>query len=353
MSKSIRTIWLAAFSLLSLTGCKEKVSEFATLPKGTAVTQYDGMSLVWHDEFDIDGRPGPDWSYEKGFVRNQEHQWYQEDNCFVEGGALVIEARQETVPNPDYSPEASPRDWKRSREYAGYTSGSINTRRSFTFKYGKLEVRAKISTEKGSWPAIWLLGNQWGWPQGGEIDVMEYYLYRDTPTILANVAWGNERGGAEWRSSYHPLARFLEKDPQWVEKFHIWTMDWTPEEIVLTDAEGNRVSNDEDWAETYPYGAFAFDTTAADVNEGDDTYLFSRDIGIVLSLDGEVLNRVSLSETVNGGFRGNTENPFNNTYEDFADYILLNYAIGGQNGGDPDGSRWPQRYYVDYVRVYQ
>ena len=165
-------------------------------------------------------------------------------------------------------------------------------------------MRAKISTEKGSWPAIWLLGNQWGWPQGGEIDVMEYYLYRDTPTILANVAWGNERGGAEWRSSYHPLARFLEKDPQWVEKFHIWTMDWTPEEIVL-------------------------------------------------SLDGEVLNRVSLSETVNGGFRGNTENPFNNTYEDFADYILLNYAIGGQNGGDPDGSRWPQRYYVDYVRVYQ
>ncbi|MBP5335175.1 MAG: glycoside hydrolase family 16 protein [Bacteroidales bacterium] len=304
MSKGIGFLCLAVVSLLSLNGCKGKVSEFAPLPKGFTVTQYDGMNLVWHDEFDIDGRPGADWSYEKGFVRNQEHQWYQEDNCFVEGGALVIEARRETVPNPDYSPEASPRDWKRSREYAGYTSGSINTRRSFTFKYGKLEVRAKISTEKGSWPAIWLLGNQWGWPYGGEIDVMEYYLYRDTPTILANVAWGNERGGAEWRSSYHPLARFLEKDPQWVEKFHIWTMDWTPGEIVL-------------------------------------------------SLDGEVLNRVDLSETVNGGFRGNTENPFNNTYEDFADYILLNYAIGGQNGGDPDGSEWPQRYYVDYVRVYQ
>ena len=197
MSKGIGFLCLAVVSLLSLNGCKGKVSEFAPLPKGFTVTQYDGMNLVWHDEFDIDGRPGADWSYEKGFVRNQEHQWYQEDNCFVEGGALVIEARRETVPNPDYSPEASPRDWKRSREYAGYTSGSINTRRSFTFKYGKLEVRAKISTEKGSWPAIWLLGNQWGWPQGGEIDVMEYYLYRDTPTILANVAWGNERGGAE------------------------------------------------------------------------------------------------------------------------------------------------------------
>ena len=45
----------------------------------------------------------------------------------------------------------------------------------------------------------------------------------------------------------------------------------SPEEIVLTDAEGNRVSNDEDWAETNPYGAFAFDVTAADVKEGDDT----------------------------------------------------------------------------------
>ena len=263
----------------------------------------DGMKLVWHDEFDVDGRPGADWSYEKGFVRNRELQWYQEENCFVENGTLVLEARRDTVVNPEYNPEAPEQDWKHSRPYAAYTSGSVNTRDSFTYKYGKLVVRAKISVAKGCWPAIWTLGNKIGWPACGEVDLMEYYVVgeNDTPTILANVAWGNERG-AEWRSTYHNLERFLQKDPDWVDKYHVWVMDWTPQEIVL-------------------------------------------------SLDGEVLNRVDLSETVNKG-RGQGQNPFSNDDPDFKDYILLDHAIG-QNGGDPSQTAFPQRYYIDYVRVYQ
>ncbi|MCR5350946.1 MAG: glycoside hydrolase family 16 protein [Bacteroidales bacterium] len=294
---------LCALSLLSGCGTSPRQA-FLPTSRDARPTEYEGMTLVWHDEFDTPGRPGPDWSYERGFVRNQEHQWYQEENCFVEDGVLVLEARRETVENPQYDPNAPERDWKRSRKVAEYTSGSVNTRNSFTFKYGKLEVRAKISVEKGSWPAIWTLGNHWGWPFCGEIDVMEYYLVRDTPTILANAAWGSENGGSEWRTTHHPLSRFLEKDPEWVEKYHVWMMDWTPDRLVL-------------------------------------------------SLDGEVLNTVDLSETVNGGFRGNTENPFSNDHPDFAHYILLDYAIGGQNGGDPSGSSWPQRYCIDYVRVYQ
>lgn len=302
------TLFAAAAAVSLLGGCKggddySRYAAYHPLPKGAEVDQVDGMKLVWHDEFDVDGRPGPDWSYEKGFVRNQELQWYQEDNCFVENGTLVLEARRDTVRNPDYNPEADPRDWKHARPYAAYTSGSVNTRNSFTYKYGKLVVRAKISVAKGCWPAIWTLGNKLGWPDGGEVDLMEYYVVgdNDTPTILANVAWGGERR-AEWRTTWHNLERFLAKDPDWVEKYHVWVMDWTPEEIVL-------------------------------------------------SLDGEVLNRVALSETVNKG-RTEGQNPFSNDDPDFRDYILLDHAIG-QNGGDPSQTAFPQRYYIDYVRVYQ
>ena len=306
MKKTALLFAAAAAASLLAGGCKggdDRYADYHPLPKGAAVDKIDGMKLVWHDEFDVDGRPGADWSYEKGFVRNRELQWYQEENCFVENGALVLEARRDTVVNPEYNPEAPEQDWKHSRPYAAYTSGSVNTRDSFTYKYGKLVVRAKISVAKGCWPAIWTLGNKIGWPACGEVDLMEYYVVgeNDTPTILANVAWGGERG-AEWRSTYHNLERFLQKDPDWVDKYHIWVMDWTPQEIVL-------------------------------------------------SLDGEVLNRVDLSETVNKG-RGQGQNPFSNDDPDFKDYILLDHAIG-QNGGDPSQTAFPQRYYIDYVRVYQ
>ncbi len=297
---------LSVVAVLALSGCnggKSPDSDYNPLRKGAKVTQYEGMKLVWHDEFDVDGRPGPDWTYEKGFVRNHELQWYQEDNCFVENGTLVLEARRDSVVNSEYDPQAPAEDWKHSRPYAEYTSGSVNTRESFTYKYGRLEVRAKISVAKGCWPAIWTLGNKYGWPACGEVDVMEYYLTGedDIPTILANAAWAKERG-AQWSTTHHHLQHFLEKDPDWVDKYHVWIMDWTPEKMVLM-------------------------------------------------LDGEVLNSVDLSQTVNKG-RADGVNPFSNDDPDFKDYILLDHAIG-QNGGDPSSTAFPQRYYIDYVRVYQ
>ena len=73
---------------------------------------------------------------------------------------------------------------------------------------------------------------------------------------------------------------------------------------------------------------------------------------IRLYLDDELLNEIELSKTFNGGWKGNTENPFNTSAEGFGDYLLLNLAIGS-NGGTPDDSQFPLRYYVDYVRVYQ
>ena len=260
------------------------------------------LRLVWSDEFEEDGRPSKDWTFERGFVRNQELQWYQSQNAYVKDGCLVIEGRKEHRKNPLY--EAGSKDWRRNREFIEYTSSSLTTRLGFQFMYGRVEVRAKIPIASGSWPAIWLLGNKWEWPQNGEIDMMEYYIKDGVPSILANACWGStERWKAVWDSVVIPFTHFAEKDPDWANQFHIWRMDW-----------------DKDFIRLY--------------------------------LDDELLNEIDLSQTINGGYDGNHENPFSNTIPGFKHYLLLNLALGS-NGGVPDDSQFPLRYFIDYVRVYQ
>ena len=88
---------------------------------------YPGYKLVFHDEFDKDGRPDPDiWRFETGFVRNHEAQYYQADNATVKDGNLVIEAHRESVKNDKYVAGSS--DWKKKDEYSTYTSASMVSR---------------------------------------------------------------------------------------------------------------------------------------------------------------------------------------------------------------------------------
>ena len=98
------------------------------------------LRLGWSDEFEVDGRPSKDWTFERGFVRNQELQWYQPQNAYVKDGFLVIEGRKEHRKNPLY--EAGSNDWRRNREFIEYTSSSLTTRLGFQFMYGRVEVRA-------------------------------------------------------------------------------------------------------------------------------------------------------------------------------------------------------------------
>ncbi len=288
--------------LFALFSGAEEGDDYKPTPKGAEPTVYEGYTLVWADEFDVDGRPSEAWSYEHGFVRNEELQWYQEDNADVRDGCLVIEGRKETVPNPRYDEGSG--DWKKNRPHAEYTSACLKTSRSYAFMYGRLEVRAQIPVTSGAWPAIWTLGNTWQWPMNGEIDVMEFYIKRGEPSILANACWSSDkRWQAVWDESVTPLTHFTERDPDWASKFHLWRMDW-----------------DKDFIRIY--------------------------------LDGELLNEVDLSKTQNQGFDGNHENPFTTAQPGFGDYILLNLAIGG-NGGKPDDFFFPLLYKVDYVRVYQ
>ncbi|MEI6142637.1 MAG: glycoside hydrolase family 16 protein [Mariniphaga sp.] len=253
-----------------------------------------GMKLVWAEEFSKNGKPDPaNWTFEKGFVRNEELQWYLETNAKCKKGVLVIEGKREHIPNPNYRKDS--KGWKTNREFVDYTSASINTRGLHEWLYGRFEIRARIDTTMGSWPAIWTLGTTQPWPSNGEIDIMEFYRVGGLSTILANVAWGTEkRNVAKWHTERIPFSKFRKSDPKWNKKFHIWRMDWTPEFIKLY-------------------------------------------------LDDELLNTTLLSETVNP----DGTNPFTKPQ-----YLLLNLAIGG-NGGDPVKAKYPIKYEVDYVRVYQ
>ena len=183
--------------------------------------------LVWSDEFTDNGRPDPaTWNFERGFVRNHEAQWYQEQNAWQQDGLLIIEARREQGrPNPTYQPDSH--QWGRQRKTIDYTSACLTTQGKRTFLYGRLEVSARIPTASGAWPAIWTLGSGLPWPSCGEVDMMEFYRINGVPHILANAAWGNdELYQAVWNSRKVPFTHFTDRDPSWSQRFHLWRMDW-------------------------------------------------------------------------------------------------------------------------------
>ena len=264
----------------------------------SVAAQEEEWQLVWSDEFNRDGRPDTAvWNYEHGFVRNEEAQWYQAENAWQQDGLLIIEARKEHRENPTYRPYG--RYWGQQRPTIDYTSACLTTAGKKSFLYGRLEVCARIPTAAGAWPAIWTLGSCMEWPSCGEIDIMEYYPIKGVPHILANAAWGNDqRYDAVWNSKKTPFSHFTGKDKNWTQQFHVWRMDWDEAHIRIL-------------------------------------------------LDDELLNDIPLSTTFNGSI-GHHENPFTKPQ-----YILLNLALGGQNGGPIDDSALPMRYEIDYVRIYQ
>lgn len=246
--------------------------------------------MVWADEFNTDGKPdSKNWSFEKGFVRNEEFQWYQEENAWCEKGMLIIEARREKKKNPGYV--AGSNEWRKKSEYAEYTSSSLKTEKLHSWKYGRFEMRAKIDVNAGLWPAFWTLGVSKEWPSNGEIDIMEYYRNM----LLANIATGTStRWKAEWFSRKKPIDSF---PAGWSEKFHVWKMDWN-------------------------------------------------ETAISLFVDDELLIKTEMSKLANKD--GSGFNPFTQPH-----YILLDLAVGGMNGGDPSGTQFPKRFEIDYVRVFQ
>jgi beta-glucanase (GH16 family) len=217
-------------------------------------------------------------------------QWYQPENAWCEGGRLIIEARKEQRPNPNF--EEGSTDWKKSRRHIEYTSSCLLTRKTASWQYGRFEMRGKIDIRSGLWPAWWTLGVSNRWPGNGEIDIMEYYRGH----LLANIACAGREG---WKAKWYgkKFATDSMGGKAWADQFHVWRMDWSDQEISLF-------------------------------------------------LDDRLLNRVPVDSLYNRD--GSGFNPFRQPH-----FMLLNLAIGGDNGGDPAGTSFPNRFEVDYVRVYQ
>jgi beta-glucanase (GH16 family) len=235
--------------------------------------------LVWADEFNQNGLPDTTkWSYETGNSGwgNNELEFYtskRPENARVENGSLIIEARKE--------------------EYNGarYTSARMLTKNKGDWKYGRIEVKAKLPKGKGMWPAIWMLPTDWaygGWPHSGEIDIMENVGY------IPDTVYGSVHTGAFNHVQGTQKTKGIQL-PDLSSAFHVYAIDWNENEISF-------------YVDNKRYFAFTNDK------------------------------------------QGSEHWPFDKRF-----HLLLNIAVGGNWGGKfgVDDSVFPQRMEVDYVRVYQ
>ena len=236
-----------------------------------------GWKLVWSDEFDKPGLPDPEkWSYEKGMLRNHEKQFYTKDreNARVEDGHLIIETR------------------KVKREKGDYTSASLNTRGHGDWTYGRFEVKAKLPSARGTWPAIWMLpgdSGKVGWPKCGEIDIMEHVGY--DPAVIHGTLHTEAYNHVK-----HTQRSSKVTEPAFATDFHTYSMEWSAEKILM-------------------------------------------------EIDGKIF--ATFGKKPGDGV---AQWPFDKSF-----HLILNLAVGGDWGGVKgiDDAAFPQRMEVDFVRVYQ
>jgi beta-glucanase (GH16 family) len=192
-----------------------KSSSGQTISKSIQVTVTVVLALVWSEEFDVAGAPDPTkWGYDLGAGGwgNNEVQNYTNriDNATVSGGTLKIIAKTE------------------SYNGSAYTSARLLSKDKFSFKYGKLEARAKLPTGVGTWPAIWMLGNNIStvnWPACGEIDIMEH-LGRDLNKIYATLHHpGHSGAGGDGTTVMIPTA---------TSEFHVYSLEWSAANLVFS-----------------------------------------------------------------------------------------------------------------------
>lgn len=219
----------------------------AQFPTASHVIDRQDKRLVWSDEFNTGTRANPDdWGYETKFVRNEEDQYYttSRKNSRIENGHLVIEAIKETVPNEDYNPMGSA--WNQTRQYAYYTSASLTTQGKHSWVHKRVEVRAKLPRGRGTWPAIWMLGDNIstvGWPACGEIDIMEYVGY--DPSRAFSTVHKSDRNHMLGNTVFGMVS-----DPQLEDKFNTYATEWDSNEVRFYFNDKlffSQQRNGEDW----------------------------------------------------------------------------------------------------------
>lgn len=256
------------------------IFSFLFPPKDTTSNQK--LKLVWREEFNKKGMPDlNNWNYEVGYMRNRELQYYtraRPENIHIKKGKLVIQALNDSM------------DIGNGKK-APITSASITTEGKKEFQYGRIEVRAKIPSSLGTWPAIWMIGKNRkyvGWPACGEIDLMEHVgfdpnmLHFNIHTKAYNHKIKTNKGAQV------PYSRPY-------DGYHVYAIDWTKHKIdfFLDNKLVFTFKNEGTGSDAWPY-----------------------------------------------------DQPF---------FLILNLAFGGGWGGQKgvDVSSLPQKFYIDYVRVYQ
>jgi len=196
-------VLLAMLTLvISLIGCKKDLGRqgdpaedlSGTVPRAATYQQ------VWADEFNGSGVNTANWNLDNGNPNvNNEKEFYQAANATVTGGNLVITARQQSMGGQPY------------------TSAKLNTSGKFSIQYGRIEARMKLPMVQGTWPAFWMLGTNIGsvgWPQCGEIDIMEHV--NTSNTILGTMHWNGGSGHVQYGSSINTTPG----------DFHIYAVEW-------------------------------------------------------------------------------------------------------------------------------
>lgn len=251
---------------------------FFMLLQVLAVNAQQSYSLVFQDEFSYKGIPdSTKWNYDVGGHGwgNQELQFYtinRKENARVENGNLIIEARKES--------------W----EGMQYTSARLVTKNKGDWKYGKVQVRAKIPKGRGSWPAIWMLATMpnMKWPDDGEIDIMEHVGFDP----------GNVHGTVHCKAYNHMIGTQKGNQimvPDFSDKFHVYEVEWNQDSVKI-GVDGTYYFN-------FP-----------NEKKGYDAWPFDNPMHLILNI------------AVGGGW-------------------------GGQKGIDEN--IFPAKMIVDYVRVYQ
>ncbi len=240
-------------------------------------TSYSGYELVWGDEFNGTDISTDNWRWELGGNGwgNQESQYYTDrrDNSYIENGDLVIVAKKENFSG------------------SAYTSARMITSGKQSFQYGRVDIRAKLPDARGTWPALWMLGdNIWdvSWPKCGEIDIMELVGY-DPLNVHATGHWGNSVNDKGISGS-----GFYQEDG-FADHYHVYSLIWN--------------------------------TT-----------------GMTFYVDDVKIHEIKKTDVT--GY----EYPFDQKF-----FFIFNIAVGGTWGGIQgiDDSAFPQEMRVDYVRVFQ
>lgn len=259
-----------------------------------------GMNLIWQDEFSGTVLNTNKWNYETGYyIGNDPNSWgwgnaelehytNSTQNVFVQDGKLNIRALND--------PKSFPQDPSR---YALYSSGKINTKDHLSFQYGRVDIRAKLPTGNGVWPALWMLpkDSAYGaWAASGEIDIME------AKGRLPGTTSGAVHFGGQWPVNRYIAGEYHFSEGQtFANDYHVYTMIWEEDNIK--------------WY-----------------------------------VDGEFYFKVSRDQWYSVAAPNNPNAPFDQPF-----YIIMNLAIGGHFDGGlaPSPSDIPATMLVDYVRVYK